>query len=223
MDEIFTPFAWKNEFKEWREQSVLCGISILWNGEWITKWDGSDQTGIESTKGGFSAAQKRAAVEWGIGRYLYDLQEYWVDVKDRGQFYIKDQKSGVTGYWDAPLLPTWALPEDVKRGSHSAPSTPTKDKDKENTSTSESNVITLPNRNGAGFTCALIAMRPGISADETEYWELVFQKDGKEAKFYAIGEIYDTVSTMDLSEGSLYNIVSEKVNGIHLLKSIEEV
>lgn len=110
LDELFSPFGWQNVFKEWREKGVSCGISILWNGEWIQKWDGADESNYEATKGGFSGSQKRAAVQWGIGRYLYDLDEYWVDVKGQGQNYINDNKSGIKGYWDMPKLPDWALP-----------------------------------------------------------------------------------------------------------------
>ncbi|MGH7576528.1 MAG: Rad52/Rad22 family DNA repair protein [Longimicrobiales bacterium] len=35
---------------------------------------------MESVKGGLSAATKRAAVEWGIGRYLYGIEEGWANV-----------------------------------------------------------------------------------------------------------------------------------------------
>jgi len=35
--------------------------------------------------------------------------------------------------------------------------------------------------------------------------------------------MYEKVATMDLAEGNFYRIVTEKVNGIHQLKSIEEV
>ncbi|WP_182102749.1 Rad52/Rad22 family DNA repair protein [Niallia taxi] len=112
-DELFGPFGWKNEYKEWRDKGVLCGISVtLDNGStWVTKWDGADATNVESTKGGFSAAMKRSAVQFGVGRYLYNLEEVWVDIKDRGQNYIADNKTGAKGYWDNPQLPAWALPQ----------------------------------------------------------------------------------------------------------------
>ena len=41
------------------------------DGEWIGKSDGADDSNIEAAKGGLSAALKRAAVQWGIARYLY--------------------------------------------------------------------------------------------------------------------------------------------------------
>lgn len=111
LDEVFGVGGWKNEYKEWRDKGVLCGISVKIDGEWVTKWDGAEETNIEATKGGFSGSMKRAAVQLGIGRYLYNLDEVWVDVKDKGQNYINDKKANVKGYWDDPQLPSWALPK----------------------------------------------------------------------------------------------------------------
>lgn len=73
LDEVMGPANWKNEFREWGQGSpgVLCGLSLRIDNEWITKWDGAEQTDIEAVKGGLSDAMKRAAVQWGIGRYLY--------------------------------------------------------------------------------------------------------------------------------------------------------
>lgn len=112
LDEVFGVGNWKNEYKEWRDKGVLCGISAKVDGEWVTKWDGAEETQVEATKGGFSGSMKRAAVQWGIGRYLYNLEENWVDIKERGEHYINSKtKDGyITGYWDTPQLPSWALP-----------------------------------------------------------------------------------------------------------------
>tara|TARA_R110000851_G_scaffold253446_1_gene405881 strand:+ start:39 stop:737 length:699 start_codon:yes stop_codon:yes gene_type:complete len=66
--------GWKNTFEEWRVKGVKCGISVWAEDmqEWITKYDGADETNIEPTKGGFSDSMKRSAVQWGLGRDLYD-------------------------------------------------------------------------------------------------------------------------------------------------------
>lgn len=124
LDEVFGFGNWKNEYKEWRDKSVLCGISVKIDGEWITKWDGADETNYEATKGGFSSSMKRAAVQWGIGRYLYNLDENWVDIKDRGEHYINtkikinNKDEWIKGYWDAPKLPAWALPHSENQEEH---------------------------------------------------------------------------------------------------------
>lgn len=73
-DMQFGAMGWKNSFERWGQKGVKCGISA-WSTEelgWVTKYDGADETSIESTKGGFSDSMKRAAVQWGLGRDLYD-------------------------------------------------------------------------------------------------------------------------------------------------------
>lgn len=116
LDEVFGVAGWRNEYSEWRDKGVLCTISCNIDGQWISKSDGADATNFEATKGGFSASMKRAAVQWGIGRYLYNLTEQWVDIKENGQNYIKakikvnNKDQYVTGYWNTPQLPEWALP-----------------------------------------------------------------------------------------------------------------
>lgn len=102
------------------KQAFQCQLSIKIGDEWITRTDGADVTEIESVKGGHSNALKRAAVQWGIGRYLYDLPSYWVVLKQHGehrvygQFNIGGRKEQIAGYFDAPSLPQWALPKGFK-------------------------------------------------------------------------------------------------------------
>lgn len=120
LDEVFGPTGWKNEFREWKQGSQLCGISVKIDGEWVTKWDGSDDSNMDAVKGGLSGAMKRAAVQWGIGRYLYKLDQNRIPLKESGQNYanVKVRAQGkdeyIKGYWDTPSLPQWALPPDYK-------------------------------------------------------------------------------------------------------------
>ncbi|WP_170885727.1 Rad52/Rad22 family DNA repair protein [Bacillus alkalicellulosilyticus] len=117
LDDIFGIDGWENEIKE-IHSGIMCGLTIFMNNQAITKWDGADTTNIESTKGGISNAMKRCAVQFGIGRYLYYLEEFRVQVhpdRNAGPYYVKD-KSGVQGYWKSPRLPEWAIPESY-RGS----------------------------------------------------------------------------------------------------------
>lgn len=118
LDEVFGPAGWKNEFTDFM-QGILCTISCFVDGEWVSKSDGAEQTQFESLKGGLSGAMKRAAVHWGIGRYLYKLTETYVEVTDRkqpGSVYINDKKTNVKGHWMPPQLPDWALPENERKG-----------------------------------------------------------------------------------------------------------
>lgn len=104
LDEVCGVFGWKNEFIV-NDKSKICGISIKVGNEWLTKYDGADDTNIEATKGGISNAMKRAAVQWGIGRYLYKLPTFWVAIEQAGKSYKIKGKP--------PELPQWALPEEI--------------------------------------------------------------------------------------------------------------
>ncbi|MEZ2659308.1 Rad52/Rad22 family DNA repair protein [Aneurinibacillus aneurinilyticus] len=106
LDEVFGPFGWQNQFKEWKQGSQLCGISVKFGDEWITKWDGADDSNQEATKGGLSDSMKRAAYQWGIGRYLYKLPQNWVDIEPIGRSYKIKKK---------PSLPSWAIPKGCKQ------------------------------------------------------------------------------------------------------------
>ena len=77
LDDVCGIDGWKNEYTSIpNDKGTLCGISILFKdrNDWITKWDGAEDTDIEAVKGGLSSAMKRAAVQWGIGRYLYKYE-----------------------------------------------------------------------------------------------------------------------------------------------------
>lgn len=104
LDEVVGFENWKNEFIV-DGNSKICGLSLRINGEWITKYDGANDTNIESTKGGLSASMKRAAVQWGIGRYLYKLPSQWVKIQPKGNSFEICER---------PTLPNWALPKEHK-------------------------------------------------------------------------------------------------------------
>jgi hypothetical protein len=63
--------VWQDQYVDRADGSVRCGLSVLVDGEWVTKWDVGTESDIESDKGSYSDAFKRAAVKWGIGRELY--------------------------------------------------------------------------------------------------------------------------------------------------------
>ena len=117
LDEICGPQHWKNEYKQAPEGGILCGISIRIGDEWVTKWDGAENTNIEAVKGGLSGSMKRAAVQWGIGRYLYNLESTFATIKNEGingKYKHYNKKQNIHYQWDPPLLPEWALPLSPK-------------------------------------------------------------------------------------------------------------
>ena len=84
LDNVCGPENWQDEYQPGPNGGVICGLSIRVDNQWITKWDGADNTNIEGVKGGLSDSFKRAAVKWGIGRYLYSLPAVWVTAKAYG-------------------------------------------------------------------------------------------------------------------------------------------
>jgi Rad52/22 family double-strand break repair protein len=116
LDEVVGPENWRNEFRPGPDGGVMCGLSIRVGDEWVTKWDGAENTDVEGVKGGLSGAMKRAAVQWGIGRYLYALDETFAHVHDNGRFRGKTRE-GTSFRWDPPHLPHEVLPA----GSEPAP------------------------------------------------------------------------------------------------------
>jgi len=101
LDEVVGPENWRDEYQPGPDGGLICGISLRVNGEWITKWDGAENTQVEEVKGGLSGAFKRAAVKWGIGRYLYRLENVWVPCELQGKSIVLKS---------IPSLPEWALP-----------------------------------------------------------------------------------------------------------------
>lgn len=84
LDAVCGPYGWQDSYTETASGRVICTISILSNdGDWISKSDGAGNTAVEGEKGGISDAFKRAAVKWGVGRYLYDLGNVWAPCECR--------------------------------------------------------------------------------------------------------------------------------------------
>lgn len=78
-----------------------CEIGLKIDGEWLWRSNGAGKTDFEAEKGQYSDAFKRAAVMWGVGRYLYYLENIWVDLDQWGKF-------------TTPTLPKWAYPKEIK-------------------------------------------------------------------------------------------------------------
>ncbi|MFD1736266.1 Rad52/Rad22 family DNA repair protein [Bacillus salitolerans] len=123
LDQVFGFSNWKNEFYQLsgfgENYGVKCRLWVKINDEWIFKEDGcefkvSDNNDkVDPIKTAYSNSMKRCAVHLGIGRYLYNLNEQWVPLKDSGQNYQK--VNGQPKYWDNPQLPSWALPIGEKQ------------------------------------------------------------------------------------------------------------
>ncbi len=124
LDEVLGASNWTNRFVEVtannRLLAVRCILGVRIDGQWVEKEDaaqlddsaqGSRELAI---KGVYSDAMKRAAVQWGVGRYLYDYVAPWVAL---------DSSRHLT---EIPRLPEHMRPEGDNSGPRplSAPTVP---------------------------------------------------------------------------------------------------
>src|ERR1700684_2389402 len=86
LDEVCGAENWQNRFAL-LGQTTICEIGIRIENEFVWKSDGAGETDVEGEKGSLSSAFKRAAVHWGIGRYLYDVAAPWVELEPAGNSY----------------------------------------------------------------------------------------------------------------------------------------
>jgi len=74
---------WEDQYR-YENNQWLCGLTLHFeNGISRTKWDTGTAGNMEAEKSAISDSFKRAAVKWGVGRFLYDLDIKWIDIKDK--------------------------------------------------------------------------------------------------------------------------------------------
>src|SRR5262249_26540804 len=83
LDEVLGVEGWSDEYELLPDGSAVCRLRCKLGGEWLTKMDvgsPSEQPDAgDRVKAAFSDALKRAAVKFGVGRYLYRMPQQWVD------------------------------------------------------------------------------------------------------------------------------------------------
>lgn len=104
LDGVLGVAGWQDEYECLPDGSVVCRLRLRLGEEWITKMDvgGPSEQPDEGDrrKAAFSDALKRAAVKFGVGRYLYRLSSQWVDYDSRKRQFAT-----------RPTLPPSALPK----------------------------------------------------------------------------------------------------------------
>lgn len=94
LDDVLGPAGWQCRFHDMAGKTC-CEIGVQTikmerpddhPDVWIWKSDGAGQSDVEGDKGAFSDAFKRAAVRWGVGRYLYDLPSPWLKLDQYKRF-----------------------------------------------------------------------------------------------------------------------------------------
>lgn len=91
LDTVCGADGWQCNYTPVGNGTMICNLGVrMPDGAWLWKADGAGATDIEGEKGALSDALKRAAVRWGVGRYLYDIKSHWVPLTDSK--YISDDE-----------------------------------------------------------------------------------------------------------------------------------
>lgn len=68
------PLGWQRDYKTVKD-SIYCGVGVnMPDGSTQWRWDVGTEGNFEAEKSQSSDAFKRSCVNWGIGRFLYDLE-----------------------------------------------------------------------------------------------------------------------------------------------------
>lgn len=81
-DAAFGAENWTSEFRE-ISNGFLCRLTVTINKREVYREDGASKTNIEPEKGGISDAMKRAAVQFGLGRCLYDYPRVFIECEGK--------------------------------------------------------------------------------------------------------------------------------------------
>lgn len=105
LDAVAGTDGWQDQYQVLPDGSVVCTLIVRFGPRhWVAKQDVGGQSEQpdegDRTKAAFSDALKRAAVKFGVGRYLYRLKPQWVD--------YDPQKKRITG---TPRLPGAVAPK----------------------------------------------------------------------------------------------------------------
>lgn len=83
LDNCLGPMNWQSDYKIMGDL-ILCGIGVRdHNDNWVWKWDTGSESRYEKEKGIVSDSFKRAAVKWGVGRFLYDNEMQFVPANEK--------------------------------------------------------------------------------------------------------------------------------------------
>ncbi len=116
LDHVLGVENWQDSYKVLEDGNVVCRLQLKLGDSWVTKVDvgspGSQGEDGDKRKAAFSDALKRAAVKFGVGRYLYRLPAQWVPYDSRRKV-LKEK----------PKLPPWARPKPKDKAQAQPPAT----------------------------------------------------------------------------------------------------
>lgn len=108
LDEVVGPESWQDKYEE-HKSNLFCSIGIKTESGWVWKTDCGTESNVDKEKGEASDAFKRAAVKWGVGRFLYAMPLKYLPAnakKEQNNYpYVVDQNG----------KQVWDLTEHINR------------------------------------------------------------------------------------------------------------
>jgi hypothetical protein len=102
LDEVLGIDGWQSQHYG-EVGKLFCKLSIKLNGEWISKTDAGMDSNVAADKGAASDSFKRAAVMFGVGRYVYELDNLIIGLANyKGKDYPADDKGKIL--WNRDLV-----------------------------------------------------------------------------------------------------------------------
>jgi len=93
LDDVCGIGAWQTKYES-HNGNLYCSVGIKVDNEWVWKTDCGSESNVEKEKGEASDAFKRAAVQWGVGRFLYSLPIKRLKTTKKGEKYYPVDNSG---------------------------------------------------------------------------------------------------------------------------------
>ena len=108
LDEVCGAENWQCKYSE-HKGNLFCeiGIHIDNSNLWTWKSDCGTESNVEKQKGEASDAFKRAAVMWGIGRFLYSKEIIKLPVKEKGGKYVPYSEKTGRFVYGAEMISKW--------------------------------------------------------------------------------------------------------------------
>lgn len=132
LDAVLGAEAWQDEYESLPDGAVICRLRLRLGSDWITKMDVGSPSGQPDSgdrrKAAFSDALKRAAVKFGIGRYLHRVTAQWCDYDPVKKQFVRPPSLpsvGANRRAEATPSPAPAAAPPPKTGKAPAPATGT--------------------------------------------------------------------------------------------------
>lgn len=189
LDDVLGVMGWQDSYECLPDGSVVCRLKVKIGQEWITKEDVGGQSEQpdegDRRKAAFSDALKRAAVKFGIGRYLYRQKPQWMD--------YDPQKRRIVG------TPVLASPEEKPGVGGLGTGAKTEDRPPSSPQSSTSN----PQPRTKSSSPQSPAPRKGLPQNGEELRQRLYEKDKKlaETGMCQEGELVKFVVEAGVKEG----------------------